>query len=182
MMLPAMIGLCADQLNSFVDQLCASFLHDGSITALYNSNRVMQLPLALFGVAISSVSLPALAKAAAEKDSGQFKEILGFSLRLANFVLIPSLIGLSVLGLPIIELLFQHGRFTHDQAMLTYYALLPYCLGLPAYSAVKILATGFYSHKDTKTPVRVAVAAVVVNVFANIILMRYIGVAGLALA
>jgi putative peptidoglycan lipid II flippase len=81
---PTVLGLSADQVNSFVDQVCASFLRDGSITALYNSNRVMQLPLALFGIAVASVSLPALSKLISENKQKEFKETLNFSLRVAN--------------------------------------------------------------------------------------------------
>jgi putative peptidoglycan lipid II flippase len=184
LMVPKIIGLCADQLNSFVDQLCASFLREGSITALYNSNRVMQLPLALFGVAVSSVALPSLSRAAADKNTAEFKDMLGFSLRIANFVLIPSFIGLAVLGYPIVQLLFERGRFLPEHSYLTVVALLPYALGLPAYSAVKILATGFYAQQNTKTPVNVALWAVGLHIATNIFFVAAtdLGVAGLALS
>ncbi len=182
LMVPTMIGLCADQVNSFVDQFCASFLRDGSITALYNSNRVMQLPLALFGVAVSSVALPALSRTAAEDNKEGFKDLLGYSLRIANFVLIPSAVGLVVLGHPIVELLFQRGRFTAENTGLTFYALVPCALGLPAYSAIKILASAFYAHKNTKTPVRIAFHAMAINVALSLMLMWKWEVAGLAAA
>lgn len=182
LMIPTVLGLCADQVNSFIDQFCASFLKDGSITALYNSNRVMQLPLALFGIAVASVALPSLSRAMSQNNETEFKETLNFSLRIANFVLIPSFIGLAVLGLPIIEALFEHGRFTHEYSKLTYRALLPYAFGLPAYSATKILASAFYSRKNTKTPVRVALWSIAVNAVFNYALMWPFGVGGLALA
>jgi putative peptidoglycan lipid II flippase len=176
------MGLSADQINSFVDQVCASFLRDGSITALYNSNRVMQLPLALFGIAVASVSLPALSRLISENKEDEFKDTLNFSLRVANFILIPAFAGLAVLGFPIVQALFQHGRFTEAQARLTYYTLVPYALGLPAYSATKILASAFYARKDTKTPARNAIVAMLVNVFLNVILMWKLEAPGLALA
>lgn len=182
LMLPTLLGLCADQVNSFVDQLCASFLREGSVTALYNANRVMQLPLALFGIAVASVSLPALSKSAGQENIHEFKSLLSFSLRIANFVLIPSVIGLVVLGYPIVQTLFQHGKFTEDYSRLTFWALLPYSLGLPAYSAIKILASAFYAKKNTKTPVKVALWAMGLHVVMNLILMWPLGVAGLALA
>lgn len=179
---PTILGLSADQINSFVDQLCASFLRDGSITALYNSNRVMQLPLALFGIAVASVSLPALSRHASQNNEKEFKETLNFSLRVANFVLIPAFIGLAVLGFPIVQALFQHGRFTEAQAWLTYQTLVPYALGLPAYSAIKILASAFYARKNTKTPAKIAMAIVALNTILCIVLMQYLEAPGLALA
>ena len=180
LLIPTIVGLCSDQINAFVDQLCASFLRDGSVTALYNSNRIMQLPLALFGIAVSSVALPTLSKAASNKNKKEFKDTLNFSLRIANFVLIPSMFGLMVLGFPIIQLLFEHGLFTREYSFLTFKALFPYVLGLPAYSAVRILATAFYAEKDTQTPVRIALWAMVLHVVANIALMWKFEVAGLA--
>lgn len=179
---PTVIGLCSDQVNSFVDQFCASFLAEGSITALYNSNRIMQLPLALFGVAVSSVALPALSDAASRRDEAEYKNLLNYSLRIANFVLIPSSIGLAVLALPIVQVLFEHGRFTAENSLMTCSALIPYAVGLPAYSAIKILASGFYANKNTKTPVRIAFQAMAVNVFLDVALMWKWGVAGLAVA
>lgn len=182
LMIPTILGLCADQVNSFVDQFCASFLRDGSITALYNSNRIMQLPLALFGVAVSSVALPSLARAQAEGNSTEYKDLLNYSLRVSNFVLIPSLIGLTVLGFPIVQLLFEHGRFTYENSRMTFAALVPYCLGLPAYSVVKILASGFYARKNTRTPVKVALWAMVLHIVTNILFMRWWEAPGLALS
>ncbi|OVE77085.1 murein biosynthesis integral membrane protein MurJ [bacterium F11] len=182
LLLPTILGLCADQINAFVDQVCASFLRDGSVTALYNSNRIMQLPLALFGIAVSSVALPALSKSASLENKIEFKETLHFSLRMANYVLIPSTIGLLVLGYPIIQLLFEHGLFSAYYTKLTWKALWPYALGLPAYSAVRILATSFYAQKDTKTPVRIALWAMVLHVVGNLILMWKYEITGLAIS
>lgn len=182
LMIPTILGLAADQVNSFVDQFCASFLRDGSITALYNSNRVMQLPLALFGIAVASVALPALSKSSSDGNLKEFKDTLNFSLRIANFVLIPSFIGLAVLGYPIIQVLFQRGLFTQEYSELTFNALLPYALGLPAYSAVRIMATAFYARKNTKTPVRIALWSMGLHVVLNFFLMFKLEVAGLALS
>jgi putative peptidoglycan lipid II flippase len=180
LMIPTVLGLAADQINSFVDQFCASFLRDGSITALYNSNRVMQLPLALFGIAVASVALPALSKSASNKNETQFKDILNFSLRIANFVLIPAFIGLIVMGLPIIQALFQRGLFTEEYSRLTFTALAPYALGLPAYSAVRIMANAFYARQNTRTPAKIALWAMGLHVILNVILMQKFQVAGLA--
>ena len=182
LMVPTIIGLCADQVNSFVDQFCASFLQVGAITALYNSNRVMQLPLALFGVAVASVALPALSHNATDEQLPVFKEMLGFSLRIANYVLIPSFVGLTAVGIPIVKLLFQHGHFKPEFTYLTYSAMVGFSVGLPAYSATRILASAFYARKNTKTPVRVAFQAMTVNAVLDFALMWKWNVGGLAFA
>ena len=177
---PAILGLAADQINSFVDQFCASFLREGSITALYNSNRVMQLPLALFGIAVSSVALPSLSRSMSQNDLSGFKSLLNFSVRIANYILIPSFFGLLAVGYPIVQILFEHGKFTETYSRMTYLALAPYAFGLPAYSTVRILATAFYARKNTRTPMRVAFWAMGLHVALNVALMWRFEVAGLA--
>src|SRR3989339_1560142 len=182
LMIPSMIGLSVDQINSFVDTVCASFLIQGSITALYYSNRVMQLPLAIFGLALASAALPAMSKCVAEKNIDGLKETLNFSIRINTFVLVPAAAGLIAIGLPITQVLFERGNFSHHATLLTYSALIFYSLGLPAYATVKVLASSFYAFQETGTPVKVAAVAMVVNAVLNIVLMRFMGVAGLALA
>lgn len=182
LMVPAMIGLSVDQVNAFVDTICASFLAQGSITALYYSNRLMQMPLAIFGIALASAALPAMSKAAAQKDIATVKETLNFSLRFIIFILIPSAVGLITIGFPIIRVLFERGNFDRNATMLTFSALSYYSLGLPAYAMVKVLASSFYAFQETKTPVKVAVVSMTLNAVLNIILMRHMGVGGLALA
>jgi putative peptidoglycan lipid II flippase len=182
LMIPAVWGLSIDQINAFVDTMCASFLVIGSVTALYNSNRIMQLPLALFGIAIATVALPSLSKSAANKNFDEFKNTLNFSLRLMLFAVIPASIGLIALGLPVIRLLFEHGRFTYRESLLTNTALLAYSTGLVAYSAVKILVNSFYSLQNTKTPVKVATLCMILNIAGNLTLMWRWGVGGLAMA
>ncbi|MEI8218388.1 MAG: murein biosynthesis integral membrane protein MurJ, partial [Elusimicrobiota bacterium] len=182
LMIPSMIGLSVDQINAFVDTMAASFLELGSITALYYSNRVMQLPLAIFGLALASVALPAMSRAAAEKNMESLKETLNFSVRFILFILIPSAVGLMVLGMPIIHVLFERGNFSHQAALMTNSALFFYSFGLPAYAIAKVMAIAFYSQKETKIPVQVAAAAMVLNVVLILILMPYLKVGGLALA
>ncbi|MCX5782702.1 MAG: murein biosynthesis integral membrane protein MurJ, partial [Elusimicrobia bacterium] len=182
LMIPALIGLSVDQINAFVDTICASFLQQGSITALYYSNRVMQLPLAIFGIAFSSVALPAMSKAVAESNISALKETFNFAVRFVIFILIPSAIGLMVIGFPIIHVLFERGQFDRHATLLTNSALFYYSLGLPAYAIAKIVASAFYSHQETKTPVKIAAIAMIINAILCIILMRFMGVGGLALA
>ena len=182
LMIPSVIGLSVDQINSFVDTICASFLASGSITALYYSNRLMQLPLAIFGLAFASVSLPAMAKAYAQKDMKTLKDSLNYSIRSTVFALLPAAVGLMVIGLPIIKLLFEHGKFDSAASLMTNNALLFYSLGLPAYAMSKIFANAFFAFQDTKTPVKTAVFAMILHVALCVILMYPMGVGGLALA
>ncbi|MBN1824008.1 MAG: murein biosynthesis integral membrane protein MurJ [Endomicrobiales bacterium] len=182
LMVPAMLGLSVDQINAFVDTICASFLELGSITALYYSNRLMQLPLAIFGLALSSAALPAMSKSAAVKDLSAVKDTLNYSIRLVVFIMLPSAVGLMIVGLPVISLLFERGNFDRTASLMTNSALFYYSLGLPAYAVTKIFASAFYSLKDTKTPVKAAAVAVALHVILNIALMWPMRVGGLALA
>lgn len=182
LILPATLGLSVDQLNAFVDTMCASFLKTGSVTALYYSNRVMQLPLALFGIALSQVALPAMSAHAAKGENEQVKDTLNFSLRLTLFMILPATVGLIVMGHPIVQVLFQHGKFDAEATDMTTWALLFFSLGLTAYASVKILASAFYAYQNTRTPVIIAAVCVAINVGLSITLMRPMGVGGLALA
>jgi putative peptidoglycan lipid II flippase len=182
LVLPVAIGSGVRQLNVLVDQVCASFLQDGSIMALYYANRLYQLPLALFGISVATVALPAMSLAAAKQDLTQLKQTFSLSLRMIIFTLIPSAVGLIVLGQPIVKLLFEHGSFNAQGTALTAFALTFYALGLIFYAGAKIGASAFYALQDTKTPVKIAVAAMVLNAVLNIILMQFLNVGGLALA
>lgn len=182
LMIPSMIGLSVDQINAFVNTICASFLEQGSVTALYYSNRVMQLPLAIFGLALSSAALPAMSKAVAVNDMDAVKNSLNYSIRLIIFILVPAATGLMVLGMPIISVLFERGNFDHHAALMTNSAMFFYSLGLPAYAVTKVAAGAFYAMQDTKTPVKRAAEAMIINVVLMLLLMRAMGVGGLALA
>jgi putative peptidoglycan lipid II flippase len=182
LMLPAMIGLSVDQIDAFLNTVMATFLADGAVTALYNSNRLMQLPLALFGIAAASVSLPAMADHTAEKEYGRFAETVNEALRMIVFMVLPAAVGLMALSHPIVELLFQHGKFSAAATSLTAQALVGYCAGLIAYSGVKVLANAFYALREPGTPVRVAAACVGLNVVMSLLLMGPLGVGGLALS
>ena len=181
LMIPALLGLSVDQINAFVDTVLGSFLQQGSITALYYSNRVMQLPLAIFGIAFSTVALPAMSRSVAENNIPALKETFNFAVRFIVFILVPSAIGLMVIGYPIIHVLFEHGQFDSHATALTNSAMFYYSLGLPAYAIAKVVASAFYSHQETKTPVKIAAVAMVINAVLCVILMRFMGVGGLAL-
>jgi putative peptidoglycan lipid II flippase len=182
LMIPATIGVSVDQINAFVDMFFASWLKEGSVSALYYSNHLMQLPLAVFGIAVSSVSLPMLSKSAIYENYDVLKQQLMDNLNIMAYFIIPSSIGLIILSTPIVRLLFERGKFTAVGTMMSSSALEFYSIGIIAYSAVKILSTAYYSLKDTKTPVKIAGACLLSNVVLNWILMKYLQVGGLALA
>ena len=117
---------------------------------------------------------------AAKEEWAAFKENLNFSIRMTLYLVIPAMVGLIVLAHPLVKTLFQHGRFTPEQTLMTASALAAYTLGLPAYALVKVVVTAFYARKDTKTPVKVATLCLILNMIGNVILMRRWGVGGLA--
>jgi len=182
LMVPATLGLSVSQVNIFVDTICASMLKEGSVTALYYANRIMQLPLALFGTAIATVTLPMMSRSVAATNMQELKDTLSLALRMILFTIIPASLGLIILGNPIISLLFERGRFTSQATQSTSWALLFYSTGIVAYAGVKVVASAFYSMQDTRAPVRIASIAMVVNIVLNLILMRILDVGGLALA
>ena len=183
LMIPAAFGQAITQINLMVDRLLASLLPEGSITYLYCANRLVQLPLGVFGIAISTAALPALSRLAVKMDFDGMKRTLIRALRLAYFICAPAAVGLIVLRRPIVALLFQHGDFSEADTIGTAWALLFYSLGLFSYSAVKIVSQGFYSMRDTKTPVIVGCGAMIANIALNVLLMRtFLKHGGLALA
>ncbi len=182
---PRMLGSAVHQGNVFIHTALASLgtvVGEGSVVALYFANRLMQLPLALFGTASAQASLPALAEQAAENDLAAFRSTLLSVLRMVGFVILPSAMGLIVLAEPMVHSLFERGAFDHQATILTTQALAGYSLGLLSYSISKVLSGAFYALQDTWTPVRLAVQAVAVNVGLSVALMYPLHVGGLALA
>ena len=180
LMLPATIGLAATQLNIFVSQAIAASFREGSVSWLQYAFRLMQLPIGLFGVAVATVSLPALSRAAVRQDLPAVRSTLSESVRLVLLLTIPSALFLAVMAQPILALLFQHGRFTAADTSATAGALVMYCVGLPAFAAVGIFTRAFYAMGDTRTPVRSTFVAVGVNLVLNLL---FVGpLAGLGLA
>jgi len=182
LMLPAVFGSAVYQFNQFMGTLLATFLPEGSVSWLYYADRVVQFPLGVFAIAISTAALPSLSGHAARKDLQEFNETLSHALRLVFFITLPAMAGLMVLGKPIVYILFQRGAFTHQSTVMTCQALFYYTLGLWAFSGVRILVSAFYALQDTKTPVKVAIVALVANVGLSLALMRPLRHGGLALA
>lgn len=185
LLIPRALGACVYQVNVFVSTILASLSSiagEGAVAALYYANRVWQLPLAIFGIALAQAALPAMSRHVAVNDIGKLKDTLSFSLKIVFFILIPSSIGLMVLGEPITKVLFERGAFTHYSTAITSSALFFYAIGLVACGGIKVLVSAFYSLHDTLTPVRAAVIALVLNVVLNLALMFPLKVGGLALA
>lgn len=171
LMMPAMLGLSINQINNFVDTICATLLREGSVSALYYSNRLVQLPLALFGTAFSTVILPVMSRSFVEDKKNELKDILSLGLRMMFFTILPASIGLIILGKPIIELLFERGAFSPESTLLTYWALIFYSIGLVAYAGTKIFASAFYALQNTRTPVKIATLSMVVNTILNLLVV-----------
>lgn len=182
LMIPAALGFSITQLNIFVDLNLAMFLGDGANSALWYGNRLMQFPLGVFGIAMGTALLPTISHQVAQDNIEGLKTSLSFSLRSVFLIVIPASIGLIVLREPIIQLCFERGEFTHAGTQRTAFTLLFYCLGLFAYSGIKLVVSAFYSLQDTKTPVKVGALCMVLNIVCNLIFMQFFKEAGLALA
>jgi len=182
LMLPALFGVSVTQLNLLLDTLIASFLVSGSISWLYYSDRLMEFPQGILGVAIASVILPGLARKHAEKSPEAFSHMMDWGIRWILLFGIPSAVGLLLLAGPMIATLFQSSVFTTDDVLMSQQSLWAYGAGLLPFMLIKVLAPGYFSRQDTKTPVRIAVIAMVSNMVLNIILVFPLQHAGLALA
>jgi putative peptidoglycan lipid II flippase len=145
---------------------------EGSLAALYLADRVMELVLGGYAIAVATAILPMMSHQAAEKDYDSLKKTLAFSVRIVAFITIPAALGLMILREPIIRVLFQHGQFIASSTRLTARALLYYAVGLPALASVKLIVPAFYSTRDTKTPVIVASISLVINVVLNIVFLE----------
>ena len=185
LMMPATFGVAIYQINIFVDGICASYesiVGDGAIAALWYANRLVQFPLAIFGLAVATAIFPQMARSVLKKDLPALGENVSFGLRTVFFLTIPSAVGLMILRKPIISLLFERNAFNEYSTQITSIALLYYCIGLFAYAGVHILSRSFYSLQDMKTPVKLASFAMVTNIVLNLSLMWPLKVGGLALA
>jgi putative peptidoglycan lipid II flippase len=182
LMLPTLFGSAIYQINQLVGTLLASLLREGSVSYLYYADRLVQFPLGVFAIAISTAVLPSLSREAADGDLDGLKKTLSHALRLTMFITIPAMVGLIVLRQPIIRLLFQRGAFDSFTTIMTARALLYYSLGLWAFAGLRVFVSAFYSLQDTRTPVKVAVVAMFANIGLSLALMGPLKHGGLALA
>jgi putative peptidoglycan lipid II flippase len=181
-MLPALFGVSVSQINLLVDTMIASTLVAGSVSWLYYSDRLLELPLALIGIALATVALAKLSNHHAKKDTKSFTNTIDKALLFAILLGLPACAGLVLLSEELIITLFQYDAFDALSAKKTSLSLKAYGSGLMAFIAIKIFAPIFLSRGDTKTPVKAGVVAMVSNIVLNLILVQYYDHVGLAVA
>jgi putative peptidoglycan lipid II flippase len=181
LMAPATLGVAAVQINVVVNSSFASLVSDGAISWLSYAFRLMQLPIGVFGVAVATTALTHLSRDAARNDWTALSTTLRRGLRMVFFLTVPSTVGLATLAVPIIRLIYEHGRFSANATQQTARALLGYALGLVCYAAIKVLAPAFYALGRTRVPLLASVSAVAANLLWNLLTYRRLGHFGLAL-
>lgn len=182
LMIPALFGVSVGQLNLLFDTLIASFLVTGSISWLYYSDRLLEFPLGLFGIAIATVILPTLSRNHVAEDAQGFQSNMDWAVKMVCLLGIPAAAGLISLSEPMLLTIFQRGEFTVEDAFMASLSLNAYGCGLLSFMLVKVLAPGFFSRQDTKTPVKIGIFCMVANMVFNVILAFPFGYVGLAIA
>jgi putative peptidoglycan lipid II flippase len=186
---PAIFGVSVSQINLLLDSVIASFLPTGSISWLYYSDRLIELPLGIFGIAIATVILPNLSRHQATADLNAFSHTLNWAVRMVLMVAMPATLALVILATPILTTLFMYGEKVQVRdIMMSSISMQALSLGLFSFMLIKVLAPGYYARQDTKTPVKIGIIAMVSNMFLNLLFVLplhfywQIGHAGLALA
>ncbi len=182
LMLPAAFGAAIYQITVLVNTIMASFLPSGSISYLYYADRLVEFPLGIFAVALSTAVLPSLSRQAVAGNYQALIETFHYGLRLTMFICLPAMVGLILLGGPIISIFFGRGEFGATEISATTLALWGYGVGLWAFAGLRAVLPAFYALKDTKTPVKVGAACLVINIACGLILMQILQHTGLALA
>ena len=179
---PAILGGITLQVNTIINRIFASTLTPGSISALLYAMRLIQFPLGVFAIALSTAIFPRLSSLAADNKVEELRETISLGVRMVLLVLIPASIGLILIGRPLISLLFEHGAFISRDTLMTSQALFYYSLGLLAMGEVMVLNRAFYSFQDVLTPVKVSLAVLALNILLNFLLISPLKHSGLALA
>jgi len=182
LMLPAIFGVSVAQINTLVNTLLASFLVTGSVSWLYYSDRLMEFPLGVFGIALATVILPSLSRQHASGERGEFSHLLDWALRWVFLIGLPATAALVLLAGPLLATFFHYGAFTGHDVRMSAEALIAFSAGLLGFILVKVLAPGFYARQDTKTPVRIGMIAMGVNIALSLMLVFVLRHTGLALA
>jgi len=189
LMLPAIFGSSVAQINVLLGGIIASMLGVGKISLLYYSDRLMEFPLGLFGIALATVTLPYLSRQHASESHDEFAATIDWSMRLVTLIAVPAAVALVVLAEPLVATIFYGGQFTAEDVQLTALALQAFSVGLVGFSFVKILAPAYFSREDTRTPVKIGLIALAVNFVLSVSLAWYLtsidfagSHAGLALA
>lgn len=182
LMAPALIALSVNRLNTFINLNAASFLNAGSTTDLRYAQRIMMVPVGIFGAAILTTIFPTMNLEIAENKIEDYKDTLSIGLRSVFFITIPCAVGLIVLNKPIMRLLFRNGRFTENDVNIAAFALAFYSIGVIGNSVVPIVIRAFYSNKDTKTPLYIGIIIVIINAILNYSFIKFsnLAVGGIA--
>ena len=179
---PGLIGSGVIQLNIVIGTIIASFLPIGAISHIYYADRLNQLPLAIFGIAMGVVLLPSLSKAIKNYNEEEVKNIQNRSMEFSLLISLPSAAGLYILSSHIIHILFERGAFLNEDTLITSKVLSMFAIGLPAYILIKILVTCFFAREDTKTPLYIAIVSVLLNIILSLLLISSMREMGIALA
>ncbi len=182
LMVPALFGVSVSQINLMLDTILASFLQTGSISWLYYSDRLAELPLGVFGIAIATVILPTLSRNHASQSTAAFSATLDWALRFVLLIGLPAALALLLLAEPLLIALFFYGEMTSFDVEMSTQSLRAYSAGLLAFMLIKVLAPGYFSRQDTKTPVKIGIWCMGLNMVLNLILVWPLQHAGLALA
>ncbi|MFS1562995.1 MAG: murein biosynthesis integral membrane protein MurJ [Candidatus Arsenophonus phytopathogenicus] len=179
---PAIIGVSVSQISLIINTIFSSFLQSGSVSWMHYADRLMELPTGVLGVALGTILLPSLAKSFSTGDHKEYQRLMDWGLRLCFLLALPCAIALAILAEPLTVSLFQYGNFTAYDAVMTQRALIAYCVGLMGLIVVKVLAPGFYSRQDIKTPVKIAIIALILTQLMNLAFIGSLKHAGLALS
>ncbi len=182
LMAPAVLGVSVSQVSLLINTVFASFLDTGSVSWLYYADRLMEFPAGMLGAALGTILLPSLSKYHASDNHDEYSRLLDWGLRLTLLLAAPAAVALAIIAVPLITTLFHHGAFTADDVFRTREALVAYSIGLVGLILVKVLAPGFYARQNIRTPVRIALIALVATQTLNLLLIGPLKHAGLALS
>lgn len=182
LMIPALFGVSVSQINLLLDTVIASFLMTNAISWLYYSDRLLEFPLGLFGIAIATVILPTLSRNHVQSDQHAFSANIDWAVRLIAFMGIPAATALFALAMPLLLVIFQRGEFTVQDSHMASLSLMAYATGLFSFMLVKVFAPAFFSRQDTKTPVKYGIITMAANIGLNLILAVPFSYVGLAMA
>lgn len=182
LVIPVVIGTGVNQINSLIDKMLGSGLPEGSISALNFSSKVNGLVYSIFASAVVTVVYPMLSKEGTNHDKNKFKNYISKSISNIFLIIVPATIGMIILNKPIIEFIFMRGAFNTESVDMTAYALMFLSIGVVFYGTRDVFNRAFYSLQDTKTPMINGVLGVLINIILNLILVKYMGIGGLALA
>ncbi len=179
---PAILGVSVSQISLIINTIFASFLASGSVSWMYYADRIMEFPSGVLGVALGTILLPSLSRSVSSGQSTEYSTLLDWGLRLCLMLALPCAIALAILAGPLTVSLFQYGKFSAFDALMTQHALLAYAVGLVGIIMIKVLAPGFYSRQDIKTPVRIAMVTLILTQVMNLLFIGPLHHAGLSLS